>query len=65
MERLWTPEGNPNGKRIAAGIYESSRIILTSPICVQEAPAQLAIRELSGLIQSTILRCALRCTRAL
>eukprot|EP00959_Pyramimonas_sp_CCMP1952_P197964 4140749-Pyramimonas_sp.AAC.1 len=30
---------------------ESFRIILTSPICVQDAPAELAIREPSGLIQ--------------
>eukprot|EP00959_Pyramimonas_sp_CCMP1952_P129785 2714186-Pyramimonas_sp.AAC.1 len=34
---------------------ESARITLTSPICVQEAPAKLAVREPNGPIQYTIM----------
>eukprot|EP00959_Pyramimonas_sp_CCMP1952_P215124 4501456-Pyramimonas_sp.AAC.1 len=30
---------------------ESARITLTSPVCAQEAPAKLAVREPSGPIQ--------------
>eukprot|EP00959_Pyramimonas_sp_CCMP1952_P447059 9360244-Pyramimonas_sp.AAC.1 len=44
-------------KRGAAGIYESSRFAratLTPPVCIQEAPAKLAVRKPSGPIQRTI-----------
>eukprot|EP00959_Pyramimonas_sp_CCMP1952_P232286 4854225-Pyramimonas_sp.AAC.1 len=30
---------------------ESARITLTPPVCVQEAPGKLAVRELSGPTQ--------------
>eukprot|EP00959_Pyramimonas_sp_CCMP1952_P161223 3371439-Pyramimonas_sp.AAC.1 len=42
-----------------------SRTILTPPICVHKAPAKVAVREPSGPIQSIILRCTMRCARAL
>eukprot|EP00959_Pyramimonas_sp_CCMP1952_P316087 6615553-Pyramimonas_sp.AAC.1 len=72
MERLWTPQKtrhrNPYEQRSDAGIHESPQVRPhhpKSPTCVQEAPAKLAVREPSGPVQSTILRCTLRCARAL
>eukprot|EP00959_Pyramimonas_sp_CCMP1952_P149034 3118244-Pyramimonas_sp.AAC.1 len=72
MERLWIPpktsETNPYGQGApgeSTSPSEFARITVTPPLCVQEAPAKLTVREPTGPIQSTILRCTLSCARAL